>query len=122
MAGEMSIITPSFGSSSAERRIIVSASALNLSSFGRSLSPGGMPWSWYTPLALRSAAVIANGATWPQNGVRWRCVDSLIGRPNWSMRLPRKWSGCQRFGSFIVVPGISNVSGGLTGAKPGGFA
>ena len=36
------------------------------------------------------------------------------------MRPPRKWSGCQRLGSIMTVPGSSNVSGGLTGAKPGG--
>ena len=85
MAGEMSIIAPSFGSRYDERRISVSASSLNWASCGRFETGRAVPDRGKRPFGLRSAAVMANGVTAPQNGVRWRWVDSKIGVPNWSI-------------------------------------
>ena len=56
----------------------------------------------------------ANVFTWPQSGPTACWTPLVTARPFWEI-MCSIWSGCQRFGSVIVVPGLATVSGGFTG-------
>ncbi len=52
--------------------------------------------------------------TWPQCGPT-ACWTPLVTGIPFCEIMCSIWSGCQRFGSTIVVPALATTSGGLTG-------
>src|SRR2546422_10759467 len=130
----MSSVTPSSGVSSLDSSITRTAACLNGSVSHGSvvlvvlapvvdvvlelvavvvLSVGGGPGSMYT--ALGSLRVSANGVTEFQRMPIALCTLSGSVMP-FCVMVMASASGCQRFGSFITVPGSFTTSGSFTGA------
>ena len=111
----MSSVTPSSGVSSLDSSITRTAACLNGSVSHGSvvLSVGGGPGSMYT--ALGSLRVSANGVTEFQRMPIALCTLSGSVMP-FCVMVMASASGCQRFGSFMTVPGSFTTSGSFTGA------